>query len=177
MRDELRVPLYLLLARLLTRPPDRERLKPFNLLAPLLKELEGLGDRLRRTPEGVIEEEFHRLLIGIGRGEVLPDASWYQARLLNAAPLAAVRRDLRALGLERQEGVAEPEDHLAFLYEAVALLLEEGKEDGAQRLLRRRVFPWSDRFWRDLATASGAGFYGEVAAVGIWFDRQERLRS
>ena len=51
------------------------------------------------------------LFIGVGRGELLPYASYYLTGFLHERPLARLREDLAALGIERAEGVAEPEDH------------------------------------------------------------------
>ena len=51
--------------------------------------------------------------IGLGRGELLPFGSWYQTGFLMERPLGYLRDDLSRLGYQREEGVHEPEDHVA----------------------------------------------------------------
>ena len=66
---------------------------------------------LRKPPDNAsaekIEREFFNLFIGIGRGELLPYGSYYLTGFLNERPLARLREDLRALGIERAEGQVE----------------------------------------------------------------------
>lgn len=166
---------YLLLARLLSAPPDEEMQCVLAQIENV--HLSALSQQLKSFSQTQLEEEFHRLFIGITRGEVMPYASWYLTGLLNAEPLAKLRQELRRLGLARQEGILEPEDHLAFLYEVMALLVEEGRAPEERCFFKTHLAPWSHRFWQDLATASSARFYREVAAVGKWFDGEERRLS
>ena len=53
------------------------------------------------TSVAKVEREFFDLFIGIGRGELLPYGSYYLTGFLNERPLARLREDLRALGIER----------------------------------------------------------------------------
>src|SRR3546814_6299357 len=59
-----------------------------------------------------VEREYFDLFLGVGRGELLPYASYYLTGFLNARPLARLRADLKRLGLERAESHFDPEDHL-----------------------------------------------------------------
>ena len=43
-----------------------------------------------------LDDEYHNLFIGIGRGELVPYASWYLTGFLMDRPLAYLRRDLNA---------------------------------------------------------------------------------
>jgi len=70
-----------------------------------------------------IDDEYHDLFIGIGRGEVVPYGSWHLTGFLMEKPLAALRADLRRLGFERVEGVSESEDHIASVCEVMAQLI------------------------------------------------------
>ena len=67
-----------------------------------------------------IAREYFTLFIGVGRGELLPYGSYYLTGFLNERPLARLREDLRAHGIERAEGQVEPEDHAATLCEIMA---------------------------------------------------------
>ena len=70
-----------------------------------------------------VNREFHDLFIGLGRGELLPYASYYLTGFLHEKPLAKLRGDMIDLGIERAEGVAEPEDNIASLMEMMAGLI------------------------------------------------------
>ena len=92
---------------------------------PLGQALAGLAAAAaaRTTPTAVAREYF-ALFIGVGRGELLPYASYYLTGFLHERPLAELRGTLAGLGIARAAGVAEPEDHLGFCCEVMAGLLE-----------------------------------------------------
>ncbi|MDW8443308.1 MAG: DUF3306 domain-containing protein [Acetobacteraceae bacterium] len=120
------------------------------------------------TPEAV-EREFFDLFIGVGRGELLPYASYYLTGFLHERPLARLRGDLARLGVARAEGVAEPEDHIATLCEVMAGLIDgtfpaPAGEDG--RFFERHLRPWAERFFADLEGAKAARFYRAVGTLG-----------
>ena len=74
------------------------------------------------TDDGAISREFFDLFIGLGRGEVLPYASYYLTGFLHERPLARVRDDFDKLGIERAGPSREPEDHVAILLEVMSSL-------------------------------------------------------
>ena len=57
--------------------------------------------RAATTSAEAAEREYFDLFVGVGRGELLPYASYYLTGFLNERPLARVREDLAALGIER----------------------------------------------------------------------------
>src|SRR3546814_1787290 len=67
-----------------------------------------------------VEREYFGLFLGVGRGELLPYASYYLTGFLNERPLARLRADLKRLGLERAESHFDPEDHLGTLCEIMS---------------------------------------------------------
>ena len=79
-----------------------------------------------------VEREFFNVFIGVGRGELLPYGSYYLTGFLHERPLARLRDDLSALGIERGDGNAEPEDNAAMLCEIMAGLAD-GTFPGAGR--------------------------------------------
>ena len=79
-----------------------------------------------------VEREFFNVFIGVGRGELLPYGSYYLTGFLHERPLARLRDDLNALGIERGDGNAEPEDNAAMLCEIMAGLAD-GTFPGARR--------------------------------------------
>ncbi|MFA0373095.1 molecular chaperone, partial [Vibrio sp. 10N.222.54.F6] len=72
-----------------------------------------------------LEDEYQDLFIGIGRGEIVPFGSWHRTGSMMEKPLAEIRHDLELLGIERDEQVKEPEDHIAALCEVMAMLTDE----------------------------------------------------
>ena len=131
-----------------------------------------LADAAARGTPGVLGDEYLALFIGLGRGEVVPYGSWYMTGFLMEQPLARLRSDLAELGIERQEGVREPEDHAAALCDAMALLISG--DDPAPVALQSRFFarhmePWMGKFFRDLQQAPSARFYRAVGQLGEQF--------
>ena len=72
------------------------------------------------------------------------------------------------VALARAEGVAEPEDHIAFLCETLAGLIEGrfGDPAEADTFFQRHLRPWAARFFADLEGARAARFYRLVGALG-----------
>ncbi len=135
----------------------------------LARAWQALGASAARTDPGALDDEYHALFIGVGRGEVVPYASWYHTGFLMDRPLAELRGALAELGLERPAGVSEPEDHAAAVLEAMSLLLEGAQEARAGGFFSRHVRPWLPAFFRDLGRAPSAGFYRAVAELGLAF--------
>ncbi len=123
------------------------------------------------TPES-LRDEFFELFIGVGRGELLPYASYYLTGFLHERPLALVREDMGALGLARDERAGEPEDHMAVLLDIMAKLIRgEVAADGidAERFFARHIEPWGERFFADLEVAKASKFYKAVGRLGGLF--------
>ncbi len=172
--DLLRARLYTLLAQLLARPPPRALLAVAAGLSgdgtPLGRAFDALAVRAVAAGERSAEREFHALFIGVTRGELVPFASYYRTGFLNDRPLARLRADLDALGIERAPGVSEPEDHIAALCEVMAALIGEGADLHRQkRIFERHLAPWAGRFFADLEEASAAVLYRPVGTIGRLF--------
>jgi TorA maturation chaperone TorD len=136
---------------------------------PLGRGLAALAAAARTTDPAVVEREYHRLFIGVGRGELLPYASFYLTGFLHEKPLARLRADLGALGIERAAGQSDPEDHIASLAEVMAgLIAGDFAADAAtqERFFVRHLAPWAGRFFADLEAAEAASFYRPVGAIG-----------
>lgn len=174
--DLLRAHQYDLLAAVLGRVPTQgllDRLAAFRGDASTLGRLHtALGQAASETGVVVLEREFFRLFVGVGRGELLPYASYYLTGFLNERPLARVREDLAALGIERDDGVSEPEDHVAILLETMAGLAAGrfDAEPGAERrFFDRHLAPWAARLFGDLEASQTSRFYRAVGALGRAF--------
>ena len=62
----------------------------------LSEAMSGLAAVSRNIDLDQLEDEYHALFIGIGKGEVVPYGSWYLTGFLMEQPLSDLRDDLRA---------------------------------------------------------------------------------
>src|SRR5471032_2187418 len=119
--DAARAQEYALLSALLARAPDAALLKRLAGLrgdvSPIGIAHVALAEAASATTTQQVEREFFDLFIGVGRGELLPYGSYYLTGFLHERPLARLRADLEALGIERTAETGEPEDHAAILCE------------------------------------------------------------
>jgi TorA maturation chaperone TorD len=179
LRDEVdaaRAQEYALLAVLLARAPDAALLKRIAKLRGDATPLGVAHAALAQAADGAsaekIAHEFFDLFIGVGRGELLPYGSYYLTGFLNERPLARLREDLRALGIERVEKQCEPEDHAAILCEIMAGLIGgqfSATVGGQRQIFEKHLAPWIGRFFADMAVADAADFYRHVGAIGRLF--------
>jgi TorA maturation chaperone TorD len=167
---------YALLAALLVRAPDAEFLKRLSTLrgdpTPLGVAHAALAQAASATTVEAAEREYFNLFIGLGRGEVLPYASYYLTGFLHERPLARLRADLAPLGIERIAGNSEPEDHAATLCEIMAGLiggLLPAPEGSDQHIFEKHLSPWIGQFFADLEQAESARLYRSVGAIGRVF--------
>lgn len=173
MIDQARSDQYRLVSLFLSAAPSQALLEGVGELAgddtAFGQAITHLARAARQTSVADVEREFFELFVGVGRGELLPYASFYQTGFLNERPLAEVRADLARLGVARAEGRYEPEDHIALLLEVMADLtageLDVGPEEDAV-FFNRHVAPWAPQFFDDLEVAPSARFYRAVADVG-----------
>jgi len=111
--DRLRADLYNYLGLILSAPPYQTLLDQTASLAgdegDLGAAINTLAKLARITKPAAIEREFNALFIGLGRGELLPYASFYLTGFLNEKPLAALRQDMARKGIGRSDTVFEPE--------------------------------------------------------------------
>lgn len=168
-----RADIYALLATLLWHPPTARTLR--RLSAPVIGDgelpeaLRALADAAAATNADAVEREHFALFTGLAGGELLPYASYYLTGFVHERPLADVRADLQALGLERTTGLAEPEDHIAFLCEVMAALIRGscGTDEITEAVFfARHIRPWAGRCFQNIETADAAGFYRPVGRLG-----------
>jgi TorA maturation chaperone TorD len=170
--QQARAGVYSLLGALLVASPDASRLESLRHLQPgtgiLAPAWEQLGEAARRVRPEQLQDEYHALFIGLGRGELAPYGSWYLTGFLMEKPLAQLRAELRRMGFERQEGVAEPEDHAAAVCEVMAMTIAENRLTFLEQstFFSHHVGSWLPRFFRDLEQAESAQFYRAVGGLG-----------
>ncbi|MDZ7840709.1 MAG: molecular chaperone TorD family protein [Gammaproteobacteria bacterium] len=182
--DEIRASAYGLLGNLLVRVPTPElldRLKGIEITDgeqnnSMAAAWTTLAMAAERTTREAVDDEYHALFIGIGRGELVPYASWYLTGFLMERPLAQLRQDLKLLGFERQEDVKEPEDHAGALMEIMCMMILEAGigEHEQKRFFDRHMEPWIGKFFDDLQNARNANFYSAVGVLGAQFMEVEK---
>lgn len=172
-----RAEVYGLLAALYYAPPSDEladRLRVAVTEAPaagaMLEASWGeLVAAARRLPTEAMAREFDALFGGVGRPEVYLFGSHYLSGFLNEKPLAVLRTDLAALGLARDEAMAETEDHMAYLCEVMRYLIA-GDDVEVANLTRQREFfsnhlqPWVGQLCDAVQAHPKADFYRSLAA-------------
>lgn len=176
--DRLRGWEYAMFATLLGRTPDAAVLAAVAGLtgddSPLGLAHRALAAAARMADPETVADEYFRLFIGVGGGEIQPYGSYYLAGFLHERPLARLRSDLAALGIARSPTWFEPEDHLGILCEVMALLAGgqvAGGLEAQQRIFARHIAPWAGRCCADIAAAAAADFYRPVArAAAAFFD-------
>jgi len=181
--EQARADVYHLLGALLAGPPAAPLIEMLRGIAP--RETEGgaamtaawqaLQAAAEQTGPAALEEEYFNLFIGLGRGELVPYASYYIHGFLMEKVLASLRDELAVLGITRRTGVAEPEDHVAAVCEIMGMIIA-GHGLHLQQLdfFRHYIETWLGRFFEDLGKAETAEFYRAVALVGQQFLAVER---
>jgi len=176
---QVRTDSYVLLASLLGHPPS-DVLR--NLLVNLQWE-DTVPDELGRSLTDLsaagrvcaiesMQAEYQKLFVGLGSGELIPYASWYLEKRIQSRPLAKLRSDLYRLGVVRQAGDHEPEDHAAALCEVMAILSDAAGGyplDTQADFFERHLASWITGFFHDLRAAKSAVFYRSVGAFGSHF--------
>lgn len=182
----LRASVYDLLSRLLAREPEHATVQGLRDIGdidasegPMAMGWQLMKQAAQKTELAAIHEEYFALLIGVGRGELVPFGSWYITGFLMEKPLAVLRADLDRLGIERQGDVAESEDHIAALCDAMALIIRNSSEiplSVQQAFFNDHLAPWVQRFFSDMQNARSAHFYRSVGFFGeSFFEFEQQL--
>ena len=181
--DQLRADLYDYLATFLAGPPSKALLKKTIALKGDDSDLGASFKALSRVASAQNEKsassEFNALFIGIGRGELLPYASFYLTGFLNEKPLAVLRKDMMGLRISRAPNVFEPEDNIASLMEMMAGMIlgrfgTPATLDQQKTFWNKHIGPWAAHFYSDLEAAKNSILYASVGAVGKAFMDVER---
>ncbi len=181
--DRLRADLYNFLGLMLSGPPDQMLLDQCAGLSgddsEMGKAITGLARVAKATKPRSVESEFNALFIGLGRGELLPYASYYLTGFLNEKPLAALRADMAARTMTRAPNVYEPEDNIASLMEMMAGMIvgrfgRPASLNDQKLFFNKHIAPWAGHFFSDLEAARNSILYASLGAVGREFMNIER---
>ncbi|MDH5797281.1 MAG: molecular chaperone TorD family protein [Paracoccaceae bacterium] len=181
--DRLRADLYNFLGLLLSGPPDEMIIAQVSRLSGDESELGNaigtLATIASKSKPKKVTSEFNALFIGLGRGELLPYASFYLTGFLNEKPLALLRSDMSRLGITRAPNVYEPEDNIASLLEMMAGMIvgrfgTPASLEQQRDFFNKHIAPWAVHFFTDLEGAKNSIFYAPVGTVGKVFMGIER---
>jgi TorA maturation chaperone TorD len=171
-----RAEIYGLLAQLWYAPPPGELLEAIRMAATeapasgaFLEEpwREFVGTA-RALEDRAVADEYDALFGGVGKPELYLFGSHYLSGFLNEKPLARLRTDLAALGLERNEVMPETEDHIACICEVMRYLIA-GDDVAVANLAKQREFfaahiqPWVPRMCDAIVAHPRARFYASLA--------------
>lgn len=173
--EEWRADLYDVLAALLANAPSKDLLTKSASLTgdstAIGKGVSALSRVSKAVTEKAVKSEYNALFIGLGRGELLPYASFYMTGFLNEKPLAKLRQDMSEIGVTREESVFEPEDHIATVCEIMAGMIrgrfgESASVAEQKEFFEKHLAPWAEHFFTDLEGAQASVFYAPVGTIG-----------
>lgn len=178
VEDQMRADLYALVGRLLFVTPNSDILQNIQSLTgdetEMGRAFEALSKLAAATDVATARMEYDGLFIGMGRGELLPYASYYLTGFLNEKPLAKLRSSMQKLGIARSDEVKEPEDHIGSLFEMMSGLIT-GRYgapldiSGQKEFFVTHVEPWAGHFFKDLEAAELSRLYQPVGTIGRLF--------
>ncbi len=125
-----------------------------------------------------VAEEYDALFGGVGKPAVYLYGSHYLSGFLNEKPLAALRGDLAALGLDRGDEMSETEDHYAYVCEVMRYLIA-GEDVEVANLTKQREFftrhlqPWALSMCEAISAHPKARFYKSLAGFTHTFTSVE----
>ncbi len=176
--DRLRADVYNYLGLILSGPPDEMLLGQTAGLSgddgDLGSAISTLARVAKRCTPKTVESEFNALFIGMGRGELLPYASYYLTGFLNEKPLSALRSDMMDRRITRAPNVYDPEDNIASLMEMMGGMIvgrfsEATSLEDQQMFFGKHIGSWAEHFFSDLEAAKNSVLYASVGAVGKAF--------
>ena len=176
--DILRADMYGFLAALFRKEPSDELISTVAALegdqSPIGGACLTLAHLAKTLDNDLIRNEYVTVFVGVGRGEILPFASYYLTGFLNDKPLANLRADMAAIGIARADGVKEPEDHISSLFDMMAGLIRGsfGRVYSVAEqasFYRKHVEPWAGMLMGDVETAKSAVFFAPAGTIGRAF--------
>ena len=181
--DQLRADMYSFLANLLRAEPDEKLIKQLTFLksddSPIGKSIKTLSKLATSLDLPTIRDEYVKIFLGVGRGEILPFASYYLTGFLKDKPLAKLRQDMQEIGIKLEDEVKEPEDHIASIFDMMSGLIL-GKFEKKYSIADQKDFfnkhlaPWVDLLMRDIESSKIAVFYSPIGSIGKEFMEIER---
>ncbi len=174
--EAVRADLYALLARLFAAGPDAGLLTtiagspaPFGDAGLLAQAWSALQASAAAVDADAVMLEHAETFVGTGRAPISIYASHYLSEHWKEMTVVELRDRLPQLGLGRQPGVSQPEDHLAALLEVMCHLVRRGNDADSMALQRdffdRYLGPWYRRFCAEMKARGALHFYCAAASM------------
>ncbi len=163
---------YGLLARLWYAPPDAQLLEAIAGADDIEAEDGGIALAWRELAHAAagaepqtLQEEYDAAFVGTGKAPITLYTAAYSIKYASETPLAELRAELAALGLQRREHVSEPEDHLAALFDVMRFLIAQQKStlETQQRFFLRWIWPTVQPLCAAVEESTHTAFYKVVA--------------
>jgi TorA maturation chaperone TorD len=181
--EQARGDFYALLARLMYSAPDQALLQALAQAAPipaehdaaLAKAWQELTLASSVMDADAAGEEYDDLFVGVGKAAVSVYAGFYTGAMAVDHPRIRLQAELAALGLERRAGVAEPEDHLAAVFDVMRVMVAGGAGRAPapvaeqKRFFERYLKVAAPGFFNAVIENEKANYYCKVAALGLAF--------
>lgn len=175
-----RAGLYGLLGTLFYAPPSQALLDDIAIATAdeeggvLRDDWLALAAACAQAREDAVREEYETLFIGIGKPELMLYGSYHLSGFLMEKPLAALRDDLAQLGLQRDESMAESEDHIAALCDVMRYLISAGEQFEDTISIQKQFFashiqPWASMLCEAILAHPQTRFYAPVAQLAKSF--------
>ena len=176
VEERARADLYALLARLFYAGPDSALLADIaaaeGLVAPSDSALSRAWSALREASAAgqaaQARQEYDDIFVGAGRAPVSIYAAHYLTENWKDHTLVNLRGELDRLGLARQPGAVEPEDHLAGLLDVMRHLIlraQDGDIALQEGFFRSYLAPWYAKFVATVQADANAAYYRHVSAL------------
>ncbi len=140
--DQARADFYALIARLFYAGPDAALLAAIagadeiagaDQTAPLPAAWRALGEAAAAMDAEAAQEEYDRVFVGTGKAEITLYVSHYLSESRKENMLVQLRTELAAIGLAREMGATEYEDHFSGLCEVMRHLIFFGPDVAVQK--------------------------------------------
>ena len=179
--EVLRAETYLVIAHLFIEPPTdqllrtiNERYSEYDPGDSWIGSWHELASAAQKNNKKKLEDEFHRLFVGVCRGEILPYASWYLSGFLHETPLMSLRAELAGLGISSNtNSCPEPEDHISLICEVMSILIING-EVKQRDFFDKYILSWACEFFADLINSKSSNFYKYVGKFSLKFIEKEQ---
>ena len=181
--DQLRADMYSFLANMIRTEPSQELLDSVKKLtgddSSIGKSIKLISKLAATMHISEIQDEYVNLFVGVGRGELLPFASYYLTGFLNDKPLSKLRNNMNELGVVRIKEVKEPEDHVSSLFDIMSGMItgQFGKQYSIteqSNFFEKHLNSWIHLLMSDIESAKTAVFYAPIGSLGKEFINIER---
>lgn len=178
-----RAVLYGFIGRMLQAAPSGADLEMISALdndgSEIGKALGEVAAAASSADPATLSRNYQDLFIGVGRGEFVPYGSYYLTGFLHEKPLAELRQSMAGFGIERADGVSEPEDHIAAVMQMMEGLIlgDFGSSvslEDQKSFFEAHVASWAPHFFKDLAATETSPFYAAIGRLGGCFIAIER---